>query len=59
MTSCRWSASRRPWSEQYFYPILRGDLVVEVWTATRMQRIAADTIETPHRGEDRRRACAR
>jgi len=31
---------------QYFYPILRGDLVVEVRDASREQRIAADTIES-------------
>ncbi|MEA2489105.1 MAG: hypothetical protein QOH21_897 [Acidobacteriota bacterium] len=32
--------------QQYFYPILRGDLVVEVVDGVRMQRIAADTIES-------------
>lgn len=31
--------------EQYFYPILRGDLVVEVVDGARTQRIAADTID--------------
>ncbi|HEU4887588.1 MAG TPA: hypothetical protein VFV49_06870 [Thermoanaerobaculia bacterium] len=30
---------------QYFYPILRGDLVVEVADGARVQRIASDTIE--------------
>jgi len=32
--------------QQYFYPILRGDLVVEVVDGARAQRIAADTFET-------------
>jgi hypothetical protein len=32
--------------QQYFYPILRGDLVVEVVDGARVQRIAADTIES-------------
>ena len=32
--------------QQYFYPILRGDLVVEVADGARMQRLAADTIES-------------
>jgi hypothetical protein len=32
--------------EQYFYPILRADLVVEVADGARMQRIAADTIDS-------------
>jgi hypothetical protein len=32
--------------EQYFYPILRGDLVVEVIDGTRLQTIAAGTIES-------------
>ncbi len=31
--------------EQYFYPILRGDLVVEVVEGTLVQRIATDTID--------------
>lgn len=31
--------------EQYFYPILRGDLVVEIVEEGRTQRIAADTID--------------
>ena len=31
---------------QYFYPILRGDLIVEVVDGGRTQRIAADTIDT-------------
>ncbi len=30
---------------QYFYPILRGDLIVEVIDGARVQRIAADTID--------------
>ena len=30
---------------QYFYPILRGDLIVEVADGTRVQRIASDTID--------------
>jgi len=32
--------------EQYFYPILRGDLVVEVVEGTRQQRIDAGTIDS-------------
>ena len=32
--------------EQYFYPILRGDLVVDVGDGARVQRITADSIET-------------
>jgi hypothetical protein len=32
--------------EQYFYPILRGDLVVDVGDGTSVQRIDAGTIET-------------
>jgi hypothetical protein len=32
--------------QQYFYPILRGDLVVEVVDGAHVQRIASDTIET-------------
>lgn len=32
--------------QQYFYPVLRGDLVVEVADGLRTQRIAADTIES-------------
>ena len=32
--------------EQYFYPILRGDLVVEIVDGTHVQRIATDTIDT-------------
>lgn len=32
--------------DQYFYPILRGDLVVEIVDGTHVQRIAQDTIET-------------
>src|SRR5204862_3429689 len=31
--------------QQYFYPILRGDLIVEVIDGKRIQRIAADTID--------------
>jgi hypothetical protein len=31
--------------EQYFYPILRGDLVVDVVDGSHTQRIAADTID--------------
>ncbi|HXA19297.1 MAG TPA: hypothetical protein VN380_20065 [Thermoanaerobaculia bacterium] len=31
---------------QYFYPILRGDLVVDVGDEARIQRIDAETIET-------------
>jgi len=31
--------------EQYFYPVLRGDLVVEILDGARTQRIAADTID--------------
>jgi hypothetical protein len=31
--------------EQYFYPILRGDLVVEIVDGVHVQRIAADTID--------------
>lgn len=32
--------------QQYFYPILRGDLVVDIVDGAREQRIAADTIDT-------------
>jgi hypothetical protein len=32
--------------QQYFYPILRGDLVVEVVDGAHVQRIAADTIDS-------------
>jgi hypothetical protein len=39
--------------EQYFYPILRGQLVVDVGDGTRMQRIAADTIDALVAGDDR------
>jgi hypothetical protein len=31
--------------DQYFYPILRGDLVVEIVDGTRVQRIAHDTLD--------------
>ncbi len=31
--------------QQYFYPILRGDLAIEVIDGARMQRITADTID--------------
>jgi hypothetical protein len=45
--------------EQYFYPILRGDLVVEVVEKAHVQRIAADTIETLFEaGSDVARLCA-
>jgi hypothetical protein len=43
--------------EQYFYPILRGDLLVEVVDGARVQRIAADAIETLT-GEHTGRLCA-
>ena len=38
--------------QQYFYPILRGDLVVEVADGARVQRIAADTIESLTAADD-------
>jgi hypothetical protein len=43
---------------QYFYPILRGDLVVEVVDGTRVQRIAADTIDGLTEDPDVVRLCA-
>lgn len=43
---------------QYFYPILRGDLVVEVVDGARVQRIAADTIESLTSDADVVRLCA-
>lgn len=45
--------------QQYFYPILRGDLVVEVVDGARVQRIAEETIETlAADDESTRRLCA-
>lgn len=44
---------------QYFYPILRGDLVVEVVEGTQVRRIAADTLDDLTAGEpDLARLCA-
>ena len=44
--------------QQYFYPILRGDLLVEVGDGTTLQRIAEDTIETlAANDESTRRLC--
>ncbi|MGZ5441588.1 MAG: hypothetical protein ACXW5U_04025 [Thermoanaerobaculia bacterium] len=43
--------------QQYFYPILRGDLLVEVMEGTRVQRIAADTIDGLAVGADVERLC--
>jgi hypothetical protein len=44
---------------QYFYPTLRGDLVVEVADGGRVQRIAADTIEGLSAGDENTgRLCA-
>ena len=43
---------------QYFYPILRGDLVVEVIDGARVQRIAADTIDGLTSDADAMRLCA-
>jgi hypothetical protein len=45
--------------QQYFYPILRGDLVVDVADSARLQRIDAETIETlAADSESTRRLCA-
>jgi hypothetical protein len=45
--------------QQYFYPISRGDLVVDVVDGTRTQRIAADTIESlTSTDENTARLCA-
>ncbi|HYR27326.1 MAG TPA: hypothetical protein VEU30_02600, partial [Thermoanaerobaculia bacterium] len=38
--------------QQYFYPILRGDLVVEVVDSGRVTRIAADTIDGLSAGDE-------
>lgn len=44
---------------QYFYPILRGDLVVDVADGARTQRIDAETIDGLSAGEETvARACA-
>lgn len=45
--------------EQYFYPILRGDLVVDVGDGARTHRISADTIDAlAAAGERTQRLCA-
>jgi hypothetical protein len=45
--------------QQYFYPILRNDLVVEVVDGTQVRRIAADTLdELTADDEDIARLCA-
>ena len=43
--------------QQYFYPILRGDLVVEVADGTRTERVTADTIGTLAADEATIRLC--
>ena len=43
---------------QYFYPILRGDLVVEVVDGSRVQRIDASTVESLSVDESVQRLCA-